>query len=109
DAPDFQLSVPFLGGVAIAGLGMTLGIAYVATRAHRARIVSGSEEMIGRSGWVRAVTDGIIYAEVRGERWRVISEDALSVGDPIVVREVDGLTLKVTRSPTIEKGEHHAV
>jgi membrane-bound serine protease (ClpP class) len=53
----------------------------------------GPEEIVGMEGEVR---DGG-YVFVRGELWRARSDEPLHKGDRVRVRDVDGLTLAVTR------------
>ncbi len=96
--PEFDLSIPFLFGFAISSALLIMLIGTMAARAHKQKVVSGREEMLGIEGIVSSVVDGTIYAEVHGESWRVRCNEPLSPGDRIRVVAMDGLTLQVTRS-----------
>ncbi|MEB2399044.1 MAG: nodulation protein NfeD [Alcaligenaceae bacterium] len=97
DIPGYDLTLPFLAGVALTGLGMILATGWLAARVRRQRVVSGEEQMPGLPGVVTAVGEGTIYAEVRGENWRVACAQPLRVGDRIRVLAIDGLLLTVER------------
>jgi len=49
--------------------------------------------------------DGMIYAEIRGENWRVVSSEPLSVGDRVSVTGTRGLKLRVKRIEAAHDGE----
>ena len=61
--------------------------------ARRAPVTVGPEQIIGLQGVVRA--GGDVF--VRGELWRVRSEEPLHEGDRVTVDALDGLTLAVHR------------
>lgn len=54
-------------------------------------------EVVGEKGEVIEFSDGKGYAKVRGEIWKIVSDEAIKKGDEIEVMERDGLTLKVRR------------
>jgi membrane-bound ClpP family serine protease len=116
--------VALAGGVSLsvvgAGAGFAIGVAvglavgvvgavYVALvvarvlAARRAPVRGGQAGLIGRRGEVRAVPEPIGRVLVDGALWRARAwsdEDnaALHAGDPIVVEQVEGLTLTVRRA-----------
>ncbi len=95
-APGFPMSWPVLISFSIAGLAILAGVIFIASRVRRRhKIVTGKEQLIGASGRVTSVDGDTIYAEVNGERWKLLSETGLTVGDRIQVRKVQGLTLMV--------------
>src|SRR5690606_30627107 len=59
--PGFDLSVPFLIGLAAASAILLALIGGVAARAHRRAVVSGREEMLGLPGTVTTVSNGLAY------------------------------------------------
>jgi membrane-bound serine protease (ClpP class) len=61
----------------------------------RRRAVVGAEALVGRRAVVAAdcMPDGQV--RVAGELWRARCEPGAGAGDEVVVREVDGLTLRV--------------
>jgi len=64
-------------------------------RAHRNKVVTGSEAMIGELGVARTPVsiDGKVF--VRGELWNARSQLAIAEGARVRVREVDGLRVVV--------------
>jgi membrane protein implicated in regulation of membrane protease activity len=58
----------------------------------RRRSPVGVEALVGR----RAVVASATQVRVAGELWEAHSDGPLSVGDDVVVRAVDGLTLEVS-------------
>src|SRR5690606_23782336 len=76
--PGFDLSIPFLIGLAVVSAGLIMAIGVLAARAHKRAVVSGSEDMLGAQGVVTTRKRGMTYANVRGESWRVICHDSLS-------------------------------
>ncbi len=95
DWPGYSISMPFLIGTAISMAALILLTGTLAARAHRRPVVTGEKGMIGMQGRVALSHEGLAYAEVGGERWRISSSQPLSPGDPIRVTGVDGLTLIV--------------
>lgn len=114
--PGFDLSMPFLAGFAIVSAAFIMLVGTMAVRSRRHAVVSGKEEMLGLTGVVTSTAGGAAYAEVRGESWRVQSNEPLSRGDYVRVLAVDGLVLKVARvgvsgrgaGPHVE-GENHVL
>ncbi|MGB3288883.1 MAG: nodulation protein NfeD [Burkholderiaceae bacterium] len=113
--PGFDLSLPFLIGIAVASAILIVTIGALAARAHRRAVVSGREEMPGLPGVVTSVANGMAYAEVKGESWRVLCKEPLSPGDAIQVVSLDGLVLQVIRihasgaAVLRSKGEGHVL
>lgn len=95
--PGYDLTLPFLAGVALVSFGMIIATGWLAARVRRHRVVSGKEQMPGLPGVVTAAGGGTIYAEVRGENWRVVCDQPLQVGDRIRVLSMNGLLLTVER------------
>ena len=99
DSEAFDISVPVVIFTA-ALLGSFF--AWVMSKAVQARhgpVHTGSEEMIGAHGTVRARLDPVGHVFVRGALWRAHTADdrPLEVGEPVIVEGVDGLTLTVAR------------
>jgi len=64
--------------------------------ARRSPVTVGPEQIVGLEGVVRS--GGNVF--VRGELWRVRSEEPLHEGDRVAVDALDGLTLAVHRIPS---------
>jgi membrane protein implicated in regulation of membrane protease activity len=92
----FVLPAPW-GLVAVAGaaaLEVVEAWVFIAW-SRRRRPVVGAEALVGRS--VQAVNDLLPDGQVRlgGELWRARCDQGARMGDSLVVRAVDGLTLVV--------------
>lgn len=99
DVPKYyELSIPFLVSIGLASAVLIIGAGTVALRIRRGRPVSGHETMVGQSGTIVGIEDGMVYAEVRGENWRVLCNEPLQLGDHITVTGTHGLKLRVRRS-----------
>lgn len=96
--PGFDLSVPFLIGLAVVSAGLLMAIGVLAARVHKRKVINGLEDMLGAVGMVTSTKGGMIYADVRGESWRVSCSEALSLGDKVKVVAMDGLVLQVVRT-----------
>src|SRR5690606_26457445 len=95
--PGFDLPVPCVIGLAVVSAGLIMVIGAVAARVHKRAVVSGREDMQGALGIVTSRKDGMIYADIRGESWRVMCHEPLSPGDQVKVVALDGLILQVVR------------
>ncbi|TFL10012.1 nodulation protein NfeD [Pusillimonas caeni] len=106
DVPGFDLGLPFIIGSALISVAVLLVIGHLALRSYRSRIVSGAEYMIGQMGVVTHVEEGMTYADVRGERWKVRSSQRLHLGQRVRVTSMDGLTLGVDIAPDDPASNH---
>lgn len=95
DIPGFDLGLPFLIGTALFSLAILLVLGHLALRAHRRRVVSGPEYMIGQEATVTTVGNNVAYAEVQGELWKVRGRVPLHPGQRVRITSIDGLTLEV--------------
>jgi membrane-bound serine protease (ClpP class) len=97
DAPIDELRV-HLGTAIGAGAGfgiVTFALTWIALKARRNKILTGPSAMIGAEAEVRTLTPTITQVEVRGELWQARSTQTLTLGQPVRVQAVDGLTLLV--------------
>jgi membrane-bound serine protease (ClpP class) len=94
-APGIQVALPLIGGLATVGGLVILGIVYLATRAARSPVVTGTQAMLG--AMVEAAEDFVARGRVRfgGELWNAYSTAPLKTGQAARVVKVDGLTLWV--------------
>ena len=95
DAPGFGVPLSLILALATTSAAVILLGGGLALKAHRRPVVSGREELPGASGEVLEVSDGEVWAQVHGERWRVTSRDPLTCGQRIRVLSLHGLTLEV--------------
>jgi membrane-bound serine protease (ClpP class) len=83
-----------------AGLGfgaISFGLAWIALRARRSKVLTGPQAMIGGTAIVRTPLNPSGQVEIRGELWQASLRGAasLAVGSAVSVRSVDGLVLIV--------------
>jgi membrane-bound serine protease (ClpP class) len=98
EIPEMRVPLGLLVAVSIAVGGITALLLGLAVRAHRHKVETGEEGLVGLVG--TAVTDldptGKVF--VRGEYWEARAEENLPSGVEIRVVKVDGLYLQVRRS-----------
>lgn len=84
------------GGLAL----IMLGFGYLALTARRARKQTGKEELLNRQGEVVRVSSDKKSGKLQvvGELWNFESDSEVSVSDKVLIKGVNGLKLKVTRS-----------
>jgi membrane-bound serine protease (ClpP class) len=83
-----------------AGLGfgaISFGLAWIALRARRSKVLTGPQAMVGGTAIVRTPLNPSGQVEIRGELWQASLRGAasLAVGSAVSVRGVDGLVLIV--------------
>ena len=83
-----------------AGLGfgaISFGLAWIALRARRSKVLTGPQAMIGGTAIARTPLNPSGQVEIRGELWQASLRGAasLAVGSAVSVRSVDGLVLIV--------------
>lgn len=95
--PGFGISRGVIGGISTAAGLIVIGTLWLAMRAHRRPVVSGSEEMIGSIGTVVAdfAADGNGIVRVHSENWNAWSSTPLRAGTSVRVIARDGLKLTV--------------
>lgn len=96
DVPGFGISLPFLGGVALAAAGLIFLAGNLLVKSRHRPVASGRESLIGAAGYVDTRDDGALWAHVDGEWWQLRNPTGLSPGTAIRVTDLDGLTLSVT-------------
>lgn len=99
DIPGFDLGLPFIIGSALISVAILLLIGHLALRSYRSKVVSGAEYMVGQTGTVTHTQDGVTYAEVQGELWKVRSTQPLQKGQHVRITAIKGLVLAVDVIP----------
>lgn len=97
DAPIPQLRVSLVTSLAVSipfGL-ITAFLMTIALKAHRNKIVTGEQGLVGETGVAQTALSPKGKVMVHGELWDAISSSELTEGQFVVVRKVDGLTLQV--------------
>jgi membrane-bound serine protease (ClpP class) len=83
-----------------AGLGfgaISFGLAWIALKARRGKVLTGPQAMIGGTAIVRTPLNPTGQVEIRGELWQASlrGHDSLAAGSTVSVRGVEGLVLIV--------------
>lgn len=99
DAPIPELRVHYATAIG-AGLGfgsISFGLAWIALRAHRSKVLTGAPAMIGAIAIAATPLQPSGQVEIRGELWqaRLSGLPSLPIGAEVIVRSIDGLTLLV--------------
>jgi membrane-bound serine protease (ClpP class) len=93
----FDVSWPFVVGLAITSAAAIAAFGAFAVKARHRPVVSGREDMVGALGTVESSQGNDGWAQVQGERWRVVSPVPLAPGDRVRVTGIRGLTLAVDK------------
>jgi membrane-bound serine protease (ClpP class) len=97
DSPIPEMRVHLVTALAISiPLGLiTAFLMTIALRARRNKVVTGSQGMIGETGIAQTTLSPQGKVFVHGELWDAVSSHDIPIGQLVVVRQVDGLTLHV--------------
>ena len=97
DGPIPEMRVRLLTALAVSiPLGIiTAFLMSIAVRARRNKVVTGEQGLIGEIGIAQTMLAPAGKVFVHGELWDAVSVVPIPAGERIVVRQVDGLTLKV--------------
>ncbi len=97
DAPIPEMRVHLLTALAVSvPLGIiTAFLMGIAVRARRNKIVTGEQGLVGEIGVTQTALapNGKVF--IHGEVWDAVSSATIPAGERVVVRQVDGLTLRV--------------
>lgn len=97
DAPIPEMRVRLLTALSVSipiGL-ITVFLMGIALKARRNKVVTGPQGMIGEVGVARTALSPQGKVFVHGELWDAVSSVNVAAGESVVVREVDGLQLRV--------------
>jgi len=97
DAPIPEMRVRLATALAVSiPLGIiTAFLMSIAVRAHRNKVVTGQQGLVGETGISRTALSPAGKVFVHGELWDAVSPVNIPAGQRVVVRQVDGLTLHV--------------
>jgi len=97
DSPIPEMRVHLATALAVSiPLGLiTAFLMSIALKARRNKVVTGEQGLVGETGVAQTALSPQGKVFVHGELWDAIATSPLSVGQLVVVRRVDGLTLQV--------------
>ena len=102
DAPIPEMRVHLLTALAVSiPLGIiTVFLMSIAVKARANKVVTGIQGLIGEIGLTQSALSPQGKVFVHGELWDAISSASVPAGQPVVVRQVDGLQLRVDPLPS---------
>jgi membrane-bound serine protease (ClpP class) len=103
DSPIPEMRVHLTTALAVSiPLGLiTAFLMSIALKARRNKVVTGEQGLVGETGVARTALAPQGKVFVHGELWDAVATAPLSVGQPVVVRKVDGLTLQVEPAASV--------
>jgi len=90
--------IPWLIGLAVVTVIVTIFVVNRAIRAHQQQVAAGKEDLVGKTAVVDTTLGpkGVVFIE--GERWTAtLDKGTVESGEEVIVTKVDGLKLRVTR------------
>lgn len=101
--PEMRVHLATALAVSIPLGGITVFLMSVALRARRAKVVTGVEGLIGKSGVAQTALTPAGKIFIHGEIWDAVSSTDVPAGSKVVVTKVDGLQLRVEPDGATEK------
>ncbi|GGG82477.1 NfeD family protein [Edaphobacter dinghuensis] len=95
--PELQVHTGTALGAGIGFGAISFGLAWIALRARRGKVLTGPQAMLGAIAVARTPLTPNGQVEIRGEIWQASLRDhaTLPAGASVLVRSIDGLTLIV--------------
>jgi len=107
--PELRVHVATALAVSIPFGFITAFLMTIALRARRNKIVTGEQGLVGETGVVQTALSPQGKVFVHGEIWDAVGSSELPVGQLVVVRRVDGLTLQVEPAAVASKASETPV
>jgi membrane-bound serine protease (ClpP class) len=104
DVPDFGLSLPLAGGLALSGLMFSALVLRVAVSTRRRQAMTGSEGLLGAPARVLDWAHGRGHVHLQGERWQAEGPPVLAPGQAVRVARVHGLRVVVVEDDPPRNG-----
>jgi membrane-bound serine protease (ClpP class) len=103
--PGFGISLTFVIGIAVTAAALVIWLMTFVVRMRRRGAVSGRDSIIGGVGTAMHgfMGDGKVWLE--GESWAAHSTVRLEKGEPVVVRDLDGLVVEVEPMRDTDPGD----
>ncbi len=96
DTPGFESSRGLIGGIATFAGATMLGTMYLAMRARRRPVATGTEQLVGDHAEAVEDFEGKGRVRIYGELWNAVASTKVTQGQRLRVDRVDGLTLYVS-------------
>jgi membrane-bound serine protease (ClpP class) len=94
--PEMRVKLWTALGVSIPLGLITVTLMGLAVKAHRNKVVTGQQGMVGEVGITQTPLspEGKIF--IHGELWNAVASEPVALGEHVVVNRIDGLTLEVS-------------
>jgi membrane-bound serine protease (ClpP class) len=102
DAPGFGINIALIGALALSSAVFFIMALGLVIKSRRKPVVTGQEELLGKTGIALEDFTGSGLAHIRSEIWRVRTKETLHKNQPIQVIGREGLTLLVKSIPNQE-------
>lgn len=97
--PIMRVSWELVGAFSLTTAAITFFGLRLILMTRKRKVLGGQEGLVGEKGEADSEIgpgkEGKVF--VHGELWNAVSEESISIGEPIVVEKMDGLKLKVKR------------
>ena len=102
DAPIPEMRVHLLTALAVSiPIGIiTVFLMSIALKARANKVVTGAQGMLGDIALAQTALSPLGKVFIHGEIWDAISSNQVLAGQPVVVRQVEGLRLRVDPAPS---------
>ena len=98
-SPAMRVSIGIIFTVVLCTAAFFIFALTMAARAHRRKITTGEEGLIGETGTVVEALHPEGKISVHGEIWTALAEKPVKKGDRVVVDAVEGMVVKVSPAP----------
>ncbi|HVS04282.1 MAG TPA: nodulation protein NfeD [Thermoanaerobaculia bacterium] len=93
--PAIRVSLWLIGGMTASVLVTAVFLATLVVRTHGARVTTGSEGLVGKTGVARGSLAPRGKVFVHGEIWRAVAAEPVAPGQEVEVVGVEGMNLRV--------------
>jgi membrane-bound serine protease (ClpP class) len=95
--PELRVHTATAVGAGIGFGAISFGLAWIALRARRSKVLTGPQAMIGGTAIARTPLNPTGQVEIRGELWQASlrGNTSLAIGSAVYVRAIEGLVLIV--------------
>jgi membrane-bound serine protease (ClpP class) len=101
--PEYQLSWPLIIGLAALTAGFVVLVVGYAVRAHRKRVTTGAEGLVGQRARVLEWSNGEGFVWAEGERWQAEGPADLKPNQNVRITRLESLRVHVVAEES--KGE----
>lgn len=102
ELPGYQIAMPMIAAFALVSVAILVFALGMILRVRKQAVRTGVGLLVGTVGTVETIHEGVAWARLDGELWEVACPQPLSLEDKVLVREIDGLVLKVSKDTGVK-------